>query len=184
MTKDMLHVLPYQAPDETGAWRFFLMAFVLAPKSRGRMFLTARHPSDPPTIEFTFLFDPQEHDAEVLAHGVRVIQDLARHPPLSRSVERANLPAACLHDRTSIKDFVRAHTTSYAHSVGTCRMGPSPADGAVVDSRGRVHGLSNVFVADASLIPEIPRANTKLTCMLVGLRIAELLAAPSGAKSL
>ena len=51
--------------------------------------------------------------------------------------------------------------------------GSWPAD--LVDARGRVHGLANVFVADASVVPRIPRANTNFTCMVIGARAADLL---------
>jgi len=54
-------------------------------------------------------------------------------------------------------------------------MGPSSEAGDVVDANGLVYGTENVFVADASIIPEIPRANTNLTCMLIGRKLAELL---------
>jgi choline dehydrogenase len=51
-------------------------------------------------------------------------------------------------------------------------MGPACDELAVVDADGRVHGTSNVFIADASIMPRIPRANTNLTCFLIGLRMA------------
>ena len=71
---------------------------------------------------------------------------------------------------------MRDNPADYSHSVGTCRMGPSPGRGDVVDAGGCVHGLANVFVADASVIPRIPRANTNLTCYVIGAKIAGLLA--------
>jgi choline dehydrogenase len=56
-------------------------------------------------------------------------------------------------------------------------MGPAADPMAVADERGRVHGLDNVYVADASLMPVIPRANTHLTTVAVADRLAGLLAA-------
>jgi choline dehydrogenase len=56
--------------------------------------------------------------------------------------------------------------------VGTCAMGPHPDEGAVVDSRGAVHGIDAVWVADASVMPSLPVANTNVTTMVVGDRIA------------
>jgi choline dehydrogenase-like flavoprotein len=53
-------------------------------------------------------------------------------------------------------------------------MGPSSDPAAVVDAEGRVRGLGNLFVADASIMPVIPRANTNLTCMLIGLKVADV----------
>jgi choline dehydrogenase len=53
-------------------------------------------------------------------------------------------------------------------------MGPSPDGGDVVDGVGRVHGLTNVYIADASIVPIIPRANINLTCFVIGSRVADL----------
>ena len=51
----------------------------------------------------------------------------------------------------------------YYHPVGTCAMGAVDDPLAVTDAKGRVHGLENVFVADCSIMPVIPRANTNLS---------------------
>jgi choline dehydrogenase len=45
---------------------------------------------------------------------------------------------------------------SLPHVVGTCRMGPTPANGDVVDENGQIHGVDGLFVADASVIPDAP----------------------------
>lgn len=76
-----------------------------------------------------------------------------------------------------------AGANGYWHPVGTCAMGPEDDSLAVADERGRVHGLENVHVADASLMPVIPRANTHLTTVAVADRLGDLLAASlSGAR--
>ena len=56
------------------------------------------------------------------------------------------------------------------HSVGTARMGPANDPGAVVDQHGRVHGARGLRVADASIMPTIPSANTHLSCVMIGER--------------
>ena len=61
------------------------------------------------------------------------------------------------------------------HPVGTCKMGPETDADAVVDDNGCVHGFANVFVADASVLPTIPRANTHLPVLAVAERMAEIL---------
>ncbi|PWU46675.1 hypothetical protein DLJ46_17205 [Micromonospora globispora] len=66
---------------------------------------------------------------------------------------------------------------SYHHPVGTCAMGPDPERGAVVDSRGAVHGVRGLWVADASVMPTIPSANTHLSTIVVAERIGAWLAA-------
>jgi choline dehydrogenase len=63
----------------------------------------------------------------------------------------------------------------YYHPVGTCAMGIDGDTGAVTDARGRVLGLENAYVADCSLIPVIPRANTNIPAVVIGERIASWL---------
>jgi 5-(hydroxymethyl)furfural/furfural oxidase len=70
--------------------------------------------------------------------------------------------------REQLGDYVRG----YFHPVGTCRIGLQGDRGAVVDATGAVHGLGDLCVCDASIIPTIPRANTNLTTIAVAERIA------------
>jgi choline dehydrogenase-like flavoprotein len=69
--------------------------------------------------------------------------------------------------------FVAAHLAGHFHPVGSCRMGPADDPMAVTVSRGKLHGVDNLYVADASVFPEPPRANTHLTVVAVAERIAE-----------
>jgi choline dehydrogenase len=166
----LLHVLPYQAPDETGAWRFVLMVFVMRPRSRGWVRLSGRDPQDPLEIDFNFVSDPAGHDLAALTAGVQLIRRIATVPPLDYTIRREIVPGHVSEPEGT--RFIRSHAAGYGHSVGTCRMGPSPEAGDVVDHTGLVYGTENVFVADASIIPEIPQANTNLTCMLIGRKLA------------
>lgn len=67
---------------------------------------------------------------------------------------------------------MRRTVLHYVHPVGTARMGPDGDPGAVVDQHCRVRGVSNLRVVDASVMPTIPRANTNLTCLMIGERAA------------
>jgi choline dehydrogenase-like flavoprotein len=58
-------------------------------------------------------------------------------------------------------------------------MGPDPAGGAVVNGRGEVYGIGGLRVADASIMPDIPSANTNLPAIMVAERIAVLIASGS-----
>jgi choline dehydrogenase-like flavoprotein len=170
-----IHVLPYQAPEESGAWRFVLMAFAMRPRSRGSVRLSGRAPCDTPQIDFKFASDPDGRDLATLTAGLRLIRRLAKLPPLNGAIQREIVPGDSLATDRERAKFIRARAAGYSHPVGTCRMGLSPDAGAVIGPGGAVHGVENVFVADASIIPEIPRANTNLTCMLIGWKLAELL---------
>jgi choline dehydrogenase len=65
----------------------------------------------------------------------------------------------------------------YSHAMGIFATGPASDPQAVVDGEGNVHGLINTFVADATIIPALLRANTNLTCMLIGYGIADAIRA-------
>jgi choline dehydrogenase-like flavoprotein len=73
--------------------------------------------------------------------------------------------------------FARATYDSYHHGAGTCMMGPGSNKMAVVDQNLRVHGLANLRVADASIMPTVTHANTNLTAILIGERLADLIKA-------
>ena len=64
---------------------------------------------------------------------------------------------------------------TYHHPVGTCSMGPASDPAAVVDDCGRVHGIDGLRVADASVMPDVPSANTHIPTLMVAERLAELL---------
>ena len=103
---------------------------------------------------------------------------LSRTPPLAGFVTGAELapgPAISDDDTAGLARSIRDRAGSYHHPVGTCAMGPSPDDGAVVDARGRVHGTDGLWVADASVMPAIPAANTNLSTIMVAERVAQWL---------
>jgi choline dehydrogenase len=75
---------------------------------------------------------------------------------------------------TRVDDALREGLNVYQHPVGTCRMGPPDDPHAVVDPSGRVRGLEGLGVADASVMPAIPRANTHLPTLMLAERLATL----------
>jgi 5-(hydroxymethyl)furfural/furfural oxidase len=75
--------------------------------------------------------------------------------------------------------YIRSHSLHDYHPTSTCRMGPTNDPTAVVDANGRVHGLEGLYVADASIMPFVPRANTNLPTAVVGEKIAAALIAGS-----
>ena len=133
----------------------------MKPASRGRVSLLAQDPARPLAIDHGFLAD--DRDVDVLVEGVEAIRALVDTQPLATYAARETRPgrdvAAETHVRTSARGFF--------HPVGTCAIG------RVVDESGRVLGLDNVFVADASIMPTIPRANTNLSTVALAERLAE-----------
>ncbi|GAA0322686.1 GMC family oxidoreductase N-terminal domain-containing protein [Sphingomonas oligophenolica] len=77
-----------------------------------------------------------------------------------------------LRDGEARACFVRANAMPLAHHAGTCRMGRAGDPGAVVDSAGRVYGVPGLRVADASVMPTVPRGNTNLPVLMIAEKIA------------
>ena len=83
--------------------------------------------------------------------------------------------AALLADERALETHVRKAVTGVWHVAGTCRMGRDTDPLAVTDAHGRVKGVEGLRVADASIMPEVPRANTNLPAIMIGERIADLI---------
>ena len=170
-----LHLPAVQRLNGNGEWTSGVVVFNVAPRSRGQVQLLGPEPQLPLRIQKRFLTDPEQHDIAALAHGIQVARRVARQKPLADAVVREVSPGGTVREETEVRAYIRRMVRNYNHACGTCKMGPGSDPSTVVDSSGRVHGNSNVWVADASVIPHIPRVPINLTCMLIGLRIADRL---------
>ncbi len=80
-----------------------------------------------------------------------------------------------LTDDRELETYVRGRVVSAWHPSGSYKMGDAADPLAVVDPKGRVIGVENLYVADASIFQEIPRANTNLTAIVLGERMTDLI---------
>jgi choline dehydrogenase len=99
----------------------------------------------------------------VLADGVELMRELAAKMPRI-GPELGDKPTG-----EALREAIRRGVVHYYHPVGTCALG------AVVDEDGAVIGAESLYVADCSIIPTIPRANTNVPAAVIGLRVAEAL---------
>jgi len=172
-----LHMFPIGGPiaGKPGEWGWSMAVSSVTPRSRGALNLASADPRIAPRIEHRYLSDPEDEDERILVEGVKLARQMAAEPRLTQLLGREKWPGPSLQSETQIASAVRANVAHYCHPVGTCAMGPSQNRGAVVDSRGRVHGLDNCYIADASIMPVIPRANTNIPALIVGLRVVDWL---------
>ena len=169
-----LHVFPTTAPapDRDGRWECVLGVANMAPKSRGRLTLRDPAPDASPVIDTGYLSDPEDDDLAVLMNGVDIVRQLAGHRPLADLIGDELAETAALGN----PETVRRGSFHYYHPVGTCKMGPASDHLTVVDALGKVHGIDNLYVADASIMPAAPRANTNLPTLMLSERIVQALA--------
>ena len=78
-----------------------------------------------------------------------------------------------LGDDEALDDWLRRNVFTTFHTSGSCKMGPATDGMAVVDQYCRVHGVSNLRVVDISICPDVVRANTNATAVMIGERAAE-----------
>ena len=166
---------PFDVPIEfspTGRV-FGLVAGLVQPRSRGWLRLRSADPLDPPRIDVAHLRDAD--DMELMVEATLVARRISRTAPLAELIVGDELspgPFVADDDTHGIARSIRSRVASYHHPVGTCRMGTDPDDGAVVDPRGRVYGVEQLHVVDASVMPTIPSANTNLPTIMVAERIS------------
>ena len=71
--------------------------------------------------------------------------------------------------------WIQKNVRTSHHISGTCKMGPQSDNMSVVDESGKVYGLSNIRVIDASIMPDCVRANTNVPTMMIAERIYDLI---------
>jgi choline dehydrogenase len=155
---------------------FGVMLVVQRPHSRGRLTLSSPDPAAPPVIDLNFLAN--DHDVQTLTEGVRTCWELANDPGVRRlGGEIVVLRERAINNDRMLRQYVITSLDSAYHPVGTARMGPDSDPMAVVDAGCRVYGTTDLYLADASIMPNIVRANTNLTSIMIGERAAALLTA-------
>ena len=144
---------------------------LLRPRSRGSLRLASADPQEAPLIDPAFLQDPD--DVRRLVQGFKLTRELLSQPALARHGGRESAASAEARSDAQIEQFIRHHADTIYHPVGTCRMGPD--EGAVVDARLRVHGVSGLRVVDASIMPSVVGGNTNAPSMMIAEKAADMI---------
>ena len=144
------------------------------PVSTGEVRLAGADPVTQPHLDYRLLTHPW--DRERLRAAVRLCVDLLRHRDFKDVVGRRTTPTdEDLASDQALDRWLQLNTGIAGHSSLTCRMGPASDALAVVDQYCRVHGISHVRIIDASAMPEIPRANTNATVIMLAERAADFI---------
>ena len=169
-----LQILWFDAvgPGAAGAASGRVIGAVMRVFSHGRVRLRSNDPFDDPIVEFDMLSDERDHSR--LVGVTRHIIELLRHPAIdhaSDGVMALDLPLDALDSDAAISAWLDRTVSDYVHAAGTCRMGSIGDPAAVVDTDCRVIGYTGVRVCDASVMPDVPRANTHLTTVAIAERL-------------
>ena len=163
------HIFQRPPTDVPGLKRMMpISANLLEQRERGRIRLVSTDPGDLPEIEDAMLRHPD--DLKAMTTAMEFIYELTQH----ESLQEFYGPLISPSREEDWGEFARNAHGSYHHGVGTCKMGPASDPMAVVDSNLKVHGIDNLYVADASIMPTIPHANTNVTSIMIGERLSDI----------
>jgi len=145
-------------------------AHPMRPESRGHIHITSSDPRKAPAINFNFLSSPI--DADITVRAVRIARSIMYAPAL-KSMQLTELaPGPALQSDDEIIDWVKRSAETTYHPVGTCKMGQDAM--AVVDHELRVHGISGLRIADASIMPTLTSGNTNAPSIMIGEKAADM----------
>ena len=147
----------------------------LNPSGRGSVAIRSADAADAPLIAPNYLSTAE--DREVAARSLRLTRRIVEQPALARYRPSEYKPGVQFQTDEELARLAGDIATTIFHPVGTCRMGRDGDDGAVVDSRLRVRGVSGLRVIDASVMPTITSGNTNSPTLMIAERAAAWLRA-------
>ncbi len=142
--------------------------------SKGEIRLQSTDPHVQPFLDYHLLEEP--FDKQRMREGVRLAANIFSRPEFKDIVQERIEPLdSDLASDDALDAWLEREITTGQHLTSTCKMGPASDPTAVIDQHGRVYGVQGVRVADASAMPECVRANTNVTTILIGERMADFI---------
>jgi choline dehydrogenase len=145
----------------------------LRPESRGFVHIRSSNPFAAPAIQPNYLH--AEQDKAVLVAALRIARKIMTAPALDGLALAEERPGSEAQSDAELLDFARETGNTVYHPACSCRMGPDARSGDVVDAELRVHGLSGLRIADASVMPIIPSGNTHAPTVMIAEKAADMI---------
>ena len=146
----------------------------LNPTSRGTVRLRSPRAEDAPAIAPNYLATPE--DRQIAAESLRLTRRIVAMPALAKYRPEEFKPGVQYRSDDELARLAGDIGTTIFHPVGTAKMGPASDPLAVVDARLRVHGVANLRIADASVMPRITSGNTNAPTSMIAERAANWIA--------
>jgi choline dehydrogenase len=157
--------------DRPAGHGFTFWPTLILPQSVGYLTLQSPDPLEPPFIQPNYLAD--EADMQVLVEGLKLARKLAQTKAFAPFVGEPIQPGVEIQSEADIREYIRNHTSTVYHPVGTCKMGIDPL--AVVNPQLEVYGVQGLRVADASIMPTIVNGNTNAPAIMIGEKVADMI---------
>lgn len=152
---------------------FSLHVCLLRPKSRGFVGLASRDPLKAPLIDPAFLSD--EEDVQKMVQAFKLTQRVLEEEPLAGLAKKWIFPSSPLSSDEDIIEELRNRCDTIYHPVGTCKMGSSGDESAVVDPELKVRGVEGLRVVDASIMPTLIGGNTNAPTIAIAEKASDLI---------
>jgi choline dehydrogenase len=164
------YMMGYKGKSITYGSGYFADVAVCRPASRGSLTLSSADPRAAPNIDLGVL--KEEQDVLTLVGGFRRLRELLANAPMGGSRAPEVYPGSSVTSDEEITDYVRSHSGTAYHPVGTLAMGEEDTP---VTRNLQLRGVDGLWVADASVMPRITSANTNAPSMMIGHRAAKLI---------
>jgi choline dehydrogenase-like flavoprotein len=169
-----------QASDSFWGHGWAMHACLLRPKSVGHVGLKSDSPYEAPLIAPNFLGDP--YDMEILIRGVKIMREITRQPAFDPHRGEEVAPGPSVQTDDDIAAYIRSHSMTMYHPTSTCKMGTDDMAVVAPDSL-LVHGLENLAIVDASVMPAVISGNTFAPTVAVAEKAADLIKARGKART-
>jgi choline dehydrogenase len=143
------------------------------PESIGYVRARSTDPFQDPIIQPNYLKDPI--DQGILVKGMHLARKMLHTEALAPFFDRDELPGPGVHTDDEWLQYARQYGSTAYHLIGTARMGPTADKTSVVDDQLRVHGLQRLRVVDASIMPNMPSANTYSSTMMIAEKASDMI---------
>jgi len=172
-----LHFIP-AAMDDHGRNNKILLKYgiamhacLLRPKSTGKVTLSSDSIKSSPKIFLNMLSHPD--DMDLMVKAVKISRQIFTQEPLSTVITKEIFPSQQCQTDAEIAQFIRSKANTIYHPVGTCKMGSDEM--SVVDNELKVHGINNLRVVDASIMPTLISGNTNAPTIMIAAKAADLI---------
>lgn len=139
--------------------------------SRGSITLRNADPTSAPRILVNYLHD--KRDRELMRTGIRLIRELAEQPAFAEYKGEEIYPGIDAQTDHQLDRYLNEGIATQWHLSGTARMGSDTDNGAVVDAHGSVHGVANLRVVDASIMPTVTNGNTNCPTIMIAEKLSD-----------
>lgn len=158
-------------PPKNAGYSFYVG--LVQPKSKGTIKLASANPQDAMVIDPNYLGDAR--DMKTCINAMKIAMKFAKTSALGKYTDLSTATISLDASDKEIEDYIRDHSSTIYHPVGTAKMGSDNDKMAVVNNKLQVKGIANLRIADASVIPELVTGHTMAPTILVAERAADFI---------